>query len=92
MANELLDRLAEEGGISEERLLRAATSFEAIMLSQIEAKKQLSVRVNYSIRAGIIILGLIAVSILILLLTLSSQINRISVVVGSMNENFTRPG
>ncbi len=75
--------------VTDEQLVRAVTSFEAIIVSQIEIKNILGDRLNYSIRTGLIILGLIAISILILLLTLSSQITRISAVVGDMNRNFT---
>ncbi|WP_177420190.1 translation initiation factor 2 [endosymbiont of Lamellibrachia barhami] len=75
--------------VTDEQLVRAVTSFEAIIVSQIEIKNILGDRLNYSIRTGLIILGLIAISILILLLTLSSQITRISAVVGDMNHNFT---
>lgn len=82
----------EADGISSELLdqqfLRAATSFEAIMLSQIDIKNKLVDRLNYSIRVGTIILGVMAISILVLLLTLSSQINRISGVFNEMNSNF----
>lgn len=75
--------------ITDEQLLRAARSFEAIMFSQIEIQEKLSNDLKHAIRFGMIILGLIAISILILLLTLSSQINRISDVVLDMNQNFT---
>jgi len=51
-------------------------------------KNILAARLNHSIQAGLIILGLIAISILILLLTLSKQVNRISDVVQDMNSNF----
>ncbi|MES9962906.1 MAG: translation initiation factor 2 [Candidatus Sedimenticola sp. 20ELBAFRAG] len=90
MANEPTDTdgITEEA-VSEEQFLRAVTSFEAIILSQIKIKNKISDRLNAAIRAGIIILGLIAVSILILLLTLSSQINRITGVVTEMNKDFT---
>ncbi|MBA1333343.1 translation initiation factor 2, partial [Candidatus Endoriftia persephone str. Guaymas] len=47
--------------VSDQQLVRAVTSFEAIILSQIEVKKHLVDRLNYSIRTGVIILGLIAV-------------------------------
>ncbi|MET0093666.1 MAG: translation initiation factor 2 [Sedimenticola sp.] len=78
-----------DDSVSEEQFLRAVTSFEAIILSQIKIKNKISDRLNKAIRAGIIILGLIAISILILLLTLSSQINRITDVVAEMNRDFT---
>lgn len=74
--------------ISDQKLLRAARSFEAILFSQIDIQEKLSNDLKNAIRFGMIILGLIAVSILVLLLTLSSQINRISAVVLDMNDNF----
>jgi len=78
-----------EDVVLQQQFVRAVRSFEAIMLSQIEIRNKLADRVNYSIRAGIIVLGFVAISILILLLTLSSQINRISGVVSEMNLDFT---
>ncbi|MCB1772303.1 MAG: translation initiation factor 2 [Gammaproteobacteria bacterium] len=73
----------------QQQYLRALSSFEGIVLSQIDVKNKLGDRLNYSIRAGLIILSVIAFSILILLLTLSSQITRISHVVGAMNTHFS---
>ena len=64
------------------------SSFEGIQLSQIEVRNILSNRLNYAIRTGIIILGAIAFSILILLFTLTTQVSRISDVVANMNEHF----
>ena len=72
------------------KLLRAARSFEAILFSQIGIQEKLSNDLKNAIRFGMVILGLIAISILVLLLTLSSQINRISAVVQDMNHNFTQ--
>lgn len=80
---------SQDDTILQQQFLRAVSSFEGIMLSQIDIKNRLADRLNYSIRTGLIILGLIAASILILLLTLSSQINRISGVVTEMNRDFT---
>ncbi|RTZ75199.1 MAG: translation initiation factor 2 [Gammaproteobacteria bacterium] len=77
------------GPVSDQKLLRAARSFEAILFSQIGIQEKLSNDLKHAIRFGMVILGLIAVSILVLLLTLSSQINRISGVVADMNHNFT---
>ena len=74
--------------VLQQQYLRALSSFEGIILSQIDIKNKLGDRLNYSIRTGIIILGVIAVSILVLLLTLSSQIKHISGVVGDMNNHF----
>ena len=83
----------EDEGLQEailhQQYRRALSSFEGIILSQIEIKNRLGARLNYSIQAGIIILGAIAVSILVLLLTLSAQINRISAVVADMNAHFS---
>jgi len=75
--------------VLQQQYLRALSSFEGIVLSQIDIKNKLGDRLNYSIRAGIIILGVIAFSILVLLLTLSSQVTRISGVVANMNVHFT---
>lgn len=59
------------------------------MLSQIDISTKLADDLKYAIRIGMAVLALIAISILILLLTLSSQINRISDVVLDMNSNFS---
>lgn len=81
-------KASTEEGVMHAQYLRSLSSFEGIMLAQIEMKKQLSHRLNWTIRAGLILLGVIAFSILILLLTLSSQINRISDVVLNINSHF----
>jgi len=75
--------------VLQQQYLRALGSFEGIILSQIDIKNKLGNRLNYSIRAGLVILSAIAFSILVLLLTLSAQINRISDVVGDMNAHFS---
>ena len=82
-------RTSADDAILQQQYLRALSSFEGIVLSQIDVKNKLGDRLNYSIRAGLIILSVIAFSILVLLLTLSSQINRISNVVGAMNTHFS---
>ena len=79
----------EEDEVLQQQYLRALSSFEGIILSQIDIKNKLGDRLNYSIQAGLVILGAIAISILVLLLTLSAQINRISAVVHNMNLQFT---
>ena len=90
MADEPADHpTSADDTILQQQYLRALSSFEGIVLSQIDVKNKLGDRLNYSIRAGLIILFVIAFSILVLLLTLSSQINRISSVVGSMNTHFS---
>jgi len=78
----------EEDAVLQQQFLRALSSFEGIILSQIDIKNKLGDRLNYSIQAGIIILGVISISLLVLLLTLSAQINRISDVVNDMNGHF----
>ena len=87
MPKERLTR--EEDAVLQQQYLRALSSFEGIILSQIDIKNKLGDRLNYSIRAGLVFLGVIAMSILVLLLTLSTQINRISGVVDGMNVDFT---
>lgn len=77
-----------EEDLLQQQFLRALSSFEGIVLSQIDIKNKLGDRLNYSIRTGVIILSVIALSILVLLLTLSSQIDRISSVVAAMNIHF----
>lgn len=75
--------------VLQQQYLRAMSSFEGIILGQIKVKNDLGNRLNFSIRAGLVILSLVALSILILLLMLSAQVTRISNVVGGMNEHFT---
>lgn len=90
MAGEPVDpRAGPDDTVLQQQYLRALSSFEGIVLSQIDVKNKLGDRLNYSIRAGLIILFVIAFSILVLLLTLSAQINRISSVVGEMNNHFS---
>lgn len=79
---------ADQEAILHQQYRRALSSFEGIILSQIDIKNRLGDRLNYSIQAGIIVLGVVAVSILVLLLTLSTQVNRISGVVAEMNHRF----
>ena len=82
-------KASDNEAVLQQQYLRAMGSFEGIILSQIEVKNKLGDRLNYSIRAGLVILGLVALSILVLLIMLSSQINRISDVVDDMNSHFT---
>lgn len=79
---------SKEDVLLDQQFRRALSSFEHVELSQIDIKNTLADRLNYSIRTGLVILGVIAISILILLLTLSSQVQRISAVVNDMNEHF----
>ncbi|MGB5733461.1 MAG: translation initiation factor 2, partial [Thiohalocapsa sp.] len=90
MAEQPVDpRASSDEQILQQQYLRAMSSFEGIVLNQIDVKNALGDRLNWSIRAGLVILFLIAFSILVLLMTLSSQINRISDVVGAMNTHFS---
>jgi len=82
-------KASSDEAVLQQQYLRALSSFEGIVLSQIDIKNKLGDRLNYSIRTGIIILGVIAFSILVLLLTLTSQISRISDVVNDMNNHFS---
>ena len=79
---------SEDDELLQQQYLRALTSFEAMQLSQIDVRNKLANRLNNSIRAGLAILGAIAFSILILLLTLTTQLSRISDVVFNMNTHF----
>ena len=89
MAEELPEaKASNDDTVLQAQYLRSLSSFEGIVLAQIEMKNQLSHRLNWTIRAGLILLGIIAVSILVLLLTLSSQINRISEIVVGINNHF----
>lgn len=82
-------KASDNEAILQQQYLRAMSSFEGIILGQMEVKSKLSDRLNYSIRAGLVILSMVAISILTLLIMLSAQINRISSVVGDMNDHFT---
>jgi methyl-accepting chemotaxis protein len=82
-------RASSDEQILQQQYLRAMSSFEGIVLNQIDVKNKLGDRLAWAIRGGLAILSLIAFSILILLLTLSAQVNRISGVVASMNTHFS---
>ena len=79
---------SQDEAVLQQQYLRAMSSFEGIILNQMEVKNKLGDRLNQSIRAGLVILSIVALSILILLVMLSSQINRITDVVIGMNKNF----
>ena len=81
-------RNSRDDAVLQQQYLRALSSFEGIVLSQIDTKNRLGNRLNYSIRTGIVILGAIAFSILILMLTLTTQLSSISDVVSKMNTHF----
>ena len=90
MADQSFDpRASSDEQVLQQQYLRAMSSFEGIVLNQIDVKNKLGDRLSWAIRAGLAILSIIAFSILGLLLTLSSQVNRISEVVGAMNTHFS---
>lgn len=90
MAEQPIDpRASSDEQILQQQYLRAMSSFEGIVLNQIDVKNKLGDKLVWSIRAGLVILSIIAFSILVLLLTLSAQVNRISEVVGAMNTHFS---
>lgn len=82
-------KASTDEAVLHQQYLRSLSSFEGIILSQIDIKNKLGDRLNYSIRTGLIILGVIAFSILVLMLALSAQVNKISGVVGDMNAHFS---
>lgn len=79
---------SQDEAVLQQQYLRAMSSFEGIILGQIEVKNKLGDRLNFSIRAGLFILSIVAISILTLLIMLSSQISRITDVVSDMNAHF----
>lgn len=79
---------AVDDAILQQQYRRALSSFEGIILSEIELKNRLSTRLNYSIQAGTFILAAISISLSLLLFTLTSQVARISNVVDGMNQHF----
>ncbi len=66
----------------------AVKRFENIMLSRIYVQQRLGDRLKNSIRIGMVILFLLAISIFTLLLTLSIQINRVGESIVHMNQSF----
>jgi len=82
-------KTAIDDAVLQQQYRRALSSFEGIILSQIDIKNRLGDRLNYSIQAGILILGFISISMSVLLFTLTSQITRISGVVDDMNSHFS---
>jgi len=81
-------KASDDEEILHQQFLRAMSSFEGIILAQIKVKSRIGDRLNFSIRVGLGILSIVAISILVLLLTLSMQINRISDVVDGMHQSF----
>lgn len=81
-------KVANDEAVLQQQYRRALSSFEGIILSQIDVKNRLGDRLNYSIQAGILIIGAISISLSVLLYTLTSQLTRISDVVDEMNSHF----
>ncbi len=68
---------------------RAIQRFEMVMRSRMEVQDKLAERIKYGINGGMVILSLIAISILLILMIMATQVKRISEVVMSMNHHFT---
>mgnify|MGYP000891335604 CR=1 FL=1 len=81
-------RTAVDDAILQQQYRRALSSFEGIILSEIELTNRLSTRLNYGIQAGTFILAAISISLSLLLFTLTSQVSRSSSVVEGMKEHF----
>ena len=79
---------AVDDAILQQQYRRALSSFEGIILSEIELTRTLGNRLNYAIQAGTFILAAISISLSLLLFTLTSQVSRISGVVDGMKEHF----
>ena len=86
--DEIKPRTAVDDAILQQQYRRALSSFEGIILSEIELTNRLSTRLNYGIQAGTFILAAISISLSLLLFTLTSQVSRISSVVEGMKEHF----
>ncbi len=67
---------------------QAIKRFEKIMMSRIYVQKRLGDRLKVSIRTGMVVLFLLAVSILVLLMTLTLQVGKVTQVAENMNTNF----
>ena len=85
---EIKPRTAVDDAILQQQYRRALSSFEGIILSEIELTNRLSTRLNYGIQAGTFILAAISISLSLLLFTLTSQVSRISSVVEGMKVHF----
>ncbi len=79
---------AVDDAILQQQYRRALSSFEGIILSEIELTRLLGNRLNYAIQAVTFILAAISISLSALLLTLTSQVSRISGVVDGMRAHF----
>lgn len=86
MVPEPKDPLLEED--SQEDLKKSIRHFGHIMTSNIQVQSRMGDRVKNSIRAGMSILVLLAISILILMMTLTFQMNKIAAVVADVDSNF----
>ena len=85
---DIKSRTAVDDAILQQQYRRALSTFEGIILSEIELTNRLSTRLNYGIQAGTFILAAISISLSLLLFTLTSQVSRISSVVEGMKVHF----
>ncbi len=79
----------QEDGEQCQGIEQAIIRFEKIMMSRIYVQQRLGDRLKLSIRTGMVVLFLLAMAILLLLVTLSVQVNRVAIVADNMSQNFT---
>jgi methyl-accepting chemotaxis protein len=71
-----------------ESLTNSVRYFERVMRAVMNVQNRQGDRIKLSIRAGMTFLLLIAISIFLMLYTMATQINRVSIAVGEMNHSF----
>ena len=71
-----------------ESLTNSVRYFERVMRSVMSVQNRQGDRIKVSIRAGATFLLIIGISIFIMLYTMATQIERVSIAVGEMNHSF----
>ncbi len=71
-----------------EELRSAIRHFDRVVRSQIAIQSKQGDRIRYSIRAGMLFLCLIAISIFVILITMVTQVQLISQAVTAMSDSF----
>jgi len=88
----MIDKIPEDFDPNErpdcQGIEEAVKRFENIMMSRIYVQQRLGDRLKNSIRIGMVILFLLAISISTLLFTLSVQVSRVGDSIIHMNQNF----
>lgn len=84
------DPEGQEGKVTAEQLDLAVRQFETIIVRQLDIKNKLGDRLKNSIQTGMVILAITAVSVLVLLYTLTTQVNLIVGVVSDIDRHFAR--